>query len=636
MRNKIYLLSVLLLASNYVIASQCNPEILPSESLAVITVSEKGTIDNFQDSITCAAQIVKERYSIERIRIDFKAGVYRQINNVSWPDNLKKWSGDLEIVSKENANLSGAVQLQNFIKLNDNLYSIKLPSNVYQLLKDFWQHEHGLRTAISPPELIVDDDIYQIARSPNSGFYNIEKVNNDEDNSFFAKETLPNVDLGGNVFAQGFFFNDWADSLVKVSSFNNEYNAVKLERSPKYGIKEGGRFILLNSPSFIDEPKEYALDDSGGILAYIDHEPRKIEISYAENIIFASNLNKLTLRGLSFSGVRGSAIKIKGDNILLENSSIKNVGWAGIEINGSNNTIDSTNIDNVGYSSIVISGGDRQTLTPSNNKISKNRLTNFGRLMWSSVPSVRVDGVGAIVDNNIIKEGPHAGIFYFGNNHIISNNDISYVAKLTGDVGAIYTGRDWSGQGNQVLDNYIHDVLGNGFHGATAIYIDDQSSGITVKNNIIWNVYRGILIGGGRDNYVEHNIIAKAKICLRLDARGLDWQSATVTGNGIMVQKLNQVPYNQGAYLTQYPSLSKVLIDRTGAPTDNFVINNIGYCPWVVDDVAIEVGHSVIKDNISNGNPGFKNFDLLFQETLPARFDFDIDWQSVFPETVSQ
>ena len=89
------------------------------------------------------------------------------------------------------------------------------------------------------------------------------------------------------------------------------------------------------------------------------------------------------------------------------------------------------------------------------------------------------------------------------------------MARQTDDVGAIYTGRDWTGQGSMVVENTIYDVHGNGRHGASAIYLDDQASGITVTGNTIYDVDRGVLIGGGRDNRVVDNSIRDARIVPR-------------------------------------------------------------------------------------------------------------------------
>lgn len=65
------------------------------------------------------------------------------------------------------------------------------------------------------------------------------------------------------------------------------------------------------------------------------------------------------------------------------------------------------------------------------------------------------------VSGNVVRYGPHAGIFYFGNDHLIENNEVNYeVAKLTDDVGGIYTGQDWTARGSRVVGNYVHDLHG--------------------------------------------------------------------------------------------------------------------------------------------------------------------------------
>jgi hypothetical protein len=131
-----------------------------------------------------------------------------------------------------------------------------------------------------------------------------------------------------------------------------------------------------------------------------------------------------------------------------------------------------------------------------------------------------VNGVGNVIANNEVSQGPHAGIFYFGNDHEIAGNDVHAVALRTGDVGAIYTGRDWAGRGHKVHHNYIHDVQGVGQLGATALYIDDQSSGVELRDNIVKNVRRGVLVGGGRDNVITRNAFFDVKTCIKELAAG--------------------------------------------------------------------------------------------------------------------
>ena len=66
-----------------------------------------------------------------------------------------------------------------------------------------------------------------------------------------------------------------------------------------------------------------------------------------------------------------------------------------------------------------------------------------------------------------------------GNDHVIEFNEIHHVALETGDVGAIYTGRDYTYRGNRIRHNFIHDTGGVGM-GSMGVYMDDCVSGTLI------------------------------------------------------------------------------------------------------------------------------------------------------------
>jgi len=66
-----------------------------------------------------------------------------------------------------------------------------------------------------------------------------------------------------------------------------------------------------------------------------------------------------------------------------------------------------------------------------------------------------------------------------------------------------------------------------------AIYLDDQLSGQSVVNNTIIDSHTGLLLGGGRDNYVHGNSFRNLSsgLAMTFDNRGMNWQSSTCSFN---------------------------------------------------------------------------------------------------------
>ena len=110
----------------------------------------------------------------------------------------------------------------------------------------------------------------------------------------------------------------------------------------------------------------------------------------------------------------------------------------------------------------------------------------------------------------------------------IEFNEIHHVCLETGDVGAIYTGRDWTLRGNVIRHNFIHHTGGVGM-GSMGIYLDDCVSGTQIYGNVFCKVHRAAFIGGGRDYKVENNIFVDCTPAVELDGRGLSKRPSGTT-----------------------------------------------------------------------------------------------------------
>jgi hypothetical protein len=165
--------------------------------------------------------------------------------------------------------------------------------------------------------------------------------------------------------------------------------------------------------------------------------------------------------------------------------------------------------------------------------------------------------------HNLIHDHPHCAILFSGNDHLMEFNEIHHIALETGDVGAIYTGRDYTYRGNRIRDNFIHETGGVGM-GSMGVYMDDCVSGTEIAGNIFYQVQRAAFLGGGRDHVVTNNIFVDCNYAVELDGRGLDaspvWHNMV---NDTMRQRLRSVPLD--LYREHYPAM-KTLDDFYGPP----------------------------------------------------------------------
>lgn len=561
---------------------------------------------NPQDYLNCVARALDAQSDVRSLSLMLPKGSFGVREALYLPSTLLERGVSVRIEGSPNGGtqLSAAQALPSWSVVTPKvksaslrLYKASLPEEVRSALNLAFEHDHGKKSAVAMPELIVNGHIFQLAQWPHDGFARIGAV---ESEGLTADlQELPDVLKLDGLIVHGFFYHDWADSIRKLDSLNKGSGKFSLlGASPRYGFRQGGRFVFQNSVAFIQKAGRYAYDLSAGEVYFSmppDVAPNKVEFTSGGGI-WSGSASNLTLSNLVFEGGAGTAISIVGNKVVIDKVEIRNFGLGGVRLNGVENSIKNSFVHAVGGIGVDVVGGDRKTLISANNLVESNRIENFGRVIWSSNPGVRVVGVGAVVRNNKVSLGPHAGIFYFGNDHLIDGNEVSNIAMLTDDVGAIYTGQDWSGRGSTVVGNYVHDIHGAGKEGATAFYLDDQVSGVLLKRNLAWNVDRGFLLGGGRDNHIEGNVVVNAKECIKIDERGVKSQAVGSRVWNDLVTRLEAVPYAQEPYSSKYPGLSDTLTYHPGLPVRNRVVRNGGNCKQIVVDSAAKYG--VVRDFI--------------------------------------
>lgn len=448
----------------------------------------------------------------------------------------------------------------------------------------------GRATATSHCELFYDGRPMTLARWPNEGEW--EKIAGFPETSGKGDDHGGNIgDLPGGFFyagdrprrwkdpsslwVHGYWAWDWANSYERVVELDQERRFVRTAPPHGlYGFRKGQRFHFLNVLEELDQPGEWFLDRKEGVLYFwppssgraVPNAKLEATLSLLNGPLIQLNAaSNIVIRGLELEAARGNAVEIRGGaSNLVAGCAIRNIGNNGVIVEGgSGHGVKSCDIIDTGDGGVILNGGDRQTLSAAGHFVENCHFQRQGRWSKCYVPAVLLGGVGHRVSHNLIHDHPHAAILFTGNDHLIEFNDIHHIALETGDVGAIYTGRDYSFRGNRIRHNYIHETGGVGM-GSMGVYMDDCVSGAEVFGNVFHKVHWAMFIGGGRDHRVENNLFVDCDPAVRVDGRGLDrspvWRDMV---NDFMRKQLAAVPAE--LYRERYPAM-KSLDAHYGAP----------------------------------------------------------------------
>jgi hypothetical protein len=417
-----------------------------------------------------------------------------------------------------------------------------------------------------------------------------------------------------DLWVHGYWAWDWANSYERVAALDLDRHLVRTAPPHGlYGFRPGQRFYFVNVLEELDAPGEWFLDRAAGLLYFwppaglasqagtrassagASDSPEVLLSLLDQPLLRLTGVSHVTWRGVVLEATRSSAVEMReGASNRIAGCVIRNLGNYGVTITGGHgHGVVSCDLFDTGDGGVSLSGGDRRTLAPGGHYVENCHFARQGRWSKCYVPAVLLDGVGHRVSRNLVHDHPHCAMLFTGNDHLLELNEIHHIALETGDVGAIYTGRDYTYRGNRIRHNFIHHTGGVGM-GSMGVYLDDCVSGVEVYGNIFDHVQRAAFLGGGRDHRVCNNIFVDCNHAVELDGRGLDaspvWRGMV---NDTMRQRLAEVP--AALYRERYPALTN--LDRfygaPGAapvvgdafkgvpPEDNVVTHNVCVGKWL-------------------------------------------------------
>jgi hypothetical protein len=453
------------------------------------------------------------------------------------------------------------------------------------------------------------------------------------------------------VWVHGYFQHPWADMHLPVSAIDLSTRTISVQRPPPFGIATRGSWYAENLLEEVTTAGEWWIDRSTGILYFWPPAPisagEAVVSTLSAPLVSTHGSAYLEFRDITFEVGRGDLVHLSGDNCVLRNCTLRNAGLRGAVVSGTHSGVDRCQVYGTGDGGVSLSGGDRATLRPGGNYVRNSEIHDFGQWSFTYTPGVQVEGVGQVVSHNVIRDAPFGAVLFRGNNHVVEYNEIHHVCQLGSDEGAVYAGRDWGYRGNEIRFNFIHDVRAAerwasdfATHG---IYLDDCVSGIHVHGNVLYQIPNGnaFVLGGGRDDIIENNVIARCGRAFHADSRGIEEITATRGSEWNLLERLglDGIRYQRDPWASAYPALAAIpnspsrIMDPKQLwryPQGSVFSRNLGFAnpKWVEQDDRGGTGtfdkFAQIADNIPDEDPLFADEAQLDLALLPGSPAFRI------------
>jgi hypothetical protein len=317
-------------------------------------------------------------------------------------------------------------------------------------------------------------------------------------------------------------YHMWDMSLMKPVSLDDNSHILTFaypgEHPPgAFGIND---YIVWNVPEGLKEPGQWFLDRSHARLVYWPKEGE--DMAKAE--VWAPVVSNL-IRITGYQDMPVSEISLEGLSLTLANAPLIKGGFGASDVEGAVSLAHTRDCRLRGLHLFQVAGYGVQGMDCGGLAVrdclieetgaggvraggkgivlSGNRVKKIGLLYPSGVGLYVNEGDGAQILHNLVEDCPYDGIINSAGGSLIEKNRIERVMQELHDGGAIYSGFC---HGVTIRGNWAADITNMGGYGSSAYYLDEQSSGCLVEDNLTVNVTRPSQNHMAHDNILRHNL----------------------------------------------------------------------------------------------------------------------------------
>ena len=567
------------------------------------------------------------------VQILLRKGVYAIKESVKLGSEVSGREGaplTIAACDGEAVHLSGGVAVTGFHPVEDPGILARLPEEARdkvqvcdlkaQGITDYGHMEpRGFagKAYVSAMELFLDGQPMQLARWPNEGFVRTGKVldpgefKEGRGGVFdFENERLGRWMQARDIWLYGYWFWDWADNAIGVTSIDPGTHRIQTAHTSPYGIKEGQSFYAFNLLEEIDQPGEWYLDRETGLLYfYPPADLAKVSLMLSltrEPLIEANQVSYVNFQGLIVELGAGDGLVINGgEHCLVAGCLVRRLGATGITLKeGHGHGVLGCELHTLGRGGVVMAGGDRKTLTPGGHVVENCEIHHFSRIDRTYTPAVQIDGVGNRIAHNNFHDTPCHAIRLEGNDHVVELNDVHDVVRESDDQGGLDMFYNPGYRGNILRYNFWHDIGNGRACGQAGIRLDDAISGTLIYGNIFSHCseanFGGVQVHGGQKNWVDNNVFVDCRYGVSFSAWGKERWTKFVESEAVQALLNTQVDTKNPPYSVRYPDLAHL---EEGWDINNLWRNVAFRCgSFLTRDQGIQ---NEMNDMVTNEDPGF-------------------------------